>query len=155
MIFEPQHDFLSMALQWIISHYNTETSQTWGVIGPNLITDLLRSKPKISQSLTILDEEAFQPVYYSEVKDKCFEGNAHLNLTNTRAMHLNNKVTSMYLNTKAGTPCDEILHRFCIFCHEIHTVGGATSHPNSRLVTFPKRMLKEHRQEQHTNASNQ
>ena len=62
-------------------------------------------------SFCIDDEEAFQPVYYSEVKDKCFEGNAHLNLTNTRAMHLNNKVTSMYLNTKAGTPCDEILHR--------------------------------------------
>ena len=138
MILEPQHVLPKMALRWIFDNYNEVASKVWPIIGPDLITKLLPDIQKSTQPLKILGPDAFQPLMWDKVDKRCFQVTRPLKLTDTVAIHLNNKEISKYVMTNPGTPCDEVLHKYCIFCHEIHTNFTAASLSRMRkVVTFP------------------
>ena len=138
---ERHHPLPGMALRWIILQYSVKDIKKWAVIGPELITKLTKNETAFSQSLTILPEAAIQPIPWDRVVGECFQGKKSIDLTNTIAIHLNNLMTKDIHTTEAGTPCDELLHRYCIFCHEIHTTG---SFIESSVVAFPE-IIKESR----------
>jgi Glycosyltransferase sugar-binding region containing DXD motif/Alpha 1,4-glycosyltransferase conserved region len=126
MILEAQHPFVEMALDYIFINYNETNMLTWEIIGPGLVTSIISQNDFPTKPIHILDEEAFQPIKWNDVNGDCFGGHKTYDLNRTLAIHLNSHITSAHTSLKSGTQCDMILHEYCIFCDEIHTLTRPT-----------------------------
>lgn len=122
MIFEPKHKLLQAALQYTLQNYADKRSE-WPILGSTLMTDLSKQE-EYKDTFQVLDDASFYPIDWESI-DKCFTHElANLDLSQTYAVHLNTKITSHYTETTKGTFCDKLLHTYCIFCDEIHTIKG-------------------------------
>ena len=120
MIFEPRHKVLQGALQWILEHYKDQYTE-WPVLGSSLMT-LLSKDETYKDTFQVLDDASFYPIDWESI-EKCFTQDLpELDLSETFAVHLNTKITAHHLETIHGTLCDKLLHAYCIFCDEVHTV---------------------------------
>jgi hypothetical protein len=133
MVFEQQHnDMLQAALEWILVHYAAER-EAWPVLGSGLVTRMHHDE-KYTDTFEVMDDASFYPIGWESI-DKCFtESFKDLDLSNTFGVHLNTKITSHYTNTTNGTFCDTLLHQYCIFCDESHTVVN----PVPQTTTSPE-----------------
>lgn len=133
MVFERHHEMLRAALEWTLGHYAAER-EAWAVLGSGLVTRM-RSDEKYKDTFEVMDDASFYPIDW-ELIDRCFtESFEHLDLSNTFGVHLNTKITAHYTNTTKGTFCDDLLHKYCIFCDEIHTVVNSVPQTATSLQT--------------------
>ncbi len=120
MIFEPRHQVLQGALQWILENYKNHYTE-WPVLGSSLMT-LLSKDETFKDTFQVLDDASFYPIDWESI-EKCFTQDLpELDLSETFAVHLNTKITAHHLETIRGTLCDKLLHAYCIFCDEVHTI---------------------------------
>lgn len=126
MIFEPQHPMMIAAIEYVVSNYNKAKANDWGFIGPKLITKLVPAFPNI---VHVMNQTAFEPFGYQKAS-LCFTDaydfpNKYKLKNTTYAVHLNNKMTNTYTHTAPKSLCDEMLHKYCIFCNKVHTTRPA------------------------------
>lgn len=128
MAFERNHDFMSASVKEFLDTYE-EKIGAWGAFGPYLITRLYENNTNFRETVTVLPPKTFQPIHWSELSRKCFQEVGHtVDLSRTLAVHTNNKFSSQYNNTKQGTLCDMVYHKYCLlFCHEGRDPNATTT----------------------------
>lgn len=132
MIFERSNLFLKKliveAINRLVRFYKPND---WGMLGPNLLSDVWRAHEKDSRhasNVKILDSDAFYPYTFGNAHD-CFAASAVKTPVNrnTYAVHLNTKVTSDFQAAAKGSYCDTMFRTFCIFCDEIYTAEAIST----------------------------
>jgi hypothetical protein len=123
MLFEKGNPFLLAAIRLAIPLVlDAYRPKNWGIVGPTLLTNLYKGRTDLQHHVEIMEWHVFYPFHWKKVH-LCFNATSTANpvTEQTVSVHLNTKVTSKFNSRKtvSGSVCNDVFHKYCIFCDEV------------------------------------
>ena len=133
MIFDKHNGFVQDCLQDAISIASKSYSQRdWEIFGPRLLTRHWNERKNETDVVRAFPMNTLYPYGIYKTK-QCFvtpkEEFNPITEGVTIAVHLNTGITKEYNYTLAGTVCDEMFKKNCIFCDFNHTLDREPERP--------------------------
>jgi hypothetical protein len=133
MIFDKHNEFVQDCLQDAISIASKSYSQRdWEIFGPRLLTRHWNERKNETDIIRAFPMNTLYPYGIYKTK-QCFvtpkEEFNPIDEGVTIAVHLNTGITKEYNYTLAGSVCDEMFKKNCIFCDFNHTLDREPERP--------------------------
>jgi len=127
LMFDRHHPFLACAIDAFVQNYrNDKFSENGPVLLTKLVNNQLPLCSNIARTINVLGSSAFQPVHWSEMRERLRSGTMQFSRANY-VFHYNShavndfddaKLSMLDTGSVPGSLLNQILNSFCIICED-------------------------------------